>query len=106
MGVQLKVTEKKAKAQQRKDGSASQYVGVAKIIFKDEKAATDTLAAANGRLLGSTVLPLARDGLRNLMQAEKDLYKDPEALQQEVDNFMAVYEEREEQAKKEKTEQT
>mmetsp|Transcript_42898 Transcript_42898/g.77518 ORF Transcript_42898/g.77518 Transcript_42898/m.77518 type:complete len:294 (-) Transcript_42898:113-994(-) len=95
--VELKCVEKKAgKAEQRAD-QVRLHVVFARIIFKEASSVQKALEAATGRITAHAVLPPPPPVLKEQLRARKELYRDPVELRREIDEWMANYDERQEQ---------
>lgn len=95
--VELKSTPKKApKAEQRAD-HVKLWVNFARVVFSEAESLEKALAAANGRIVGTAVLPLPESELDRISKDED--YRDPVELKKEVDAWLANFD-REEAEKK------
>lgn len=101
--VELKTAEKRAaKAELRADGVKTR-VTFARAVFREPASLKKALAAATGRLVSGTALPLPKGGLKEQLRTGREAYRDPAELRRETDEWMAGYDQREaEKAKAEK----
>jgi len=98
--VVLKTVEKKApKAEQRAD-NVRFHVNFARVIFKETVSLEKAMEAADGRITGSAVLPLPGGVLKEEVKAGKTLYREASELRQEIDEWMAGYDARQEEQKR------
>lgn len=98
--VVLKTVEKKApKAEQRAD-NVRFHVNFACVIFKETVSLEKAMETANGRITGSAVLPLPGGALKEEVKAGKTLYREASELRQEIDEWMAGYDARQEEQKR------
>uniref|UniRef100_A0A7S2P3X6 RRM domain-containing protein n=1 Tax=Zooxanthella nutricula TaxID=1333877 RepID=A0A7S2P3X6_9DINO len=93
--VELKSVEKRApKAEQRADG-VRLHVNFARVVFKDWSSLENAIQAADGRIATAAVLPLPTSALKSQLKAAKSLYRDAGELREEIDDWMASYDARE-----------
>jgi len=98
--VELKSSEKKApKVEQRADG-VRLHVNFARVVFKESASVSKALEASDGRISSAAVLPLPGSTLKEEMKASKSLYRDAGELRQEIDEWMAGYDSREEEKRR------
>jgi len=98
--VELKSTEKRApKVEQRAD-HVRLHVNYARIIFQDAASLDKALEAANGRIASAAVLSLPGGTLKEQMKADKALYRDAAELRHEIDEWMAAYDAREDEKRR------
>lgn len=98
--VEIKSVEKKAPRLEQRLDSVQTYVNFARVVFTEAATLQKALDAATGRLVGNTVLPLPSGQLKERLRAQKEMYQDPAQLRQEVDAWMANYDEREEEKRR------
>jgi len=98
--VELKCVEKRApKAEQRAD-HVRLHVVFARVVFKEVHVLRKALDAATGLISAHTVLSPPSSILKERLRSRKALYPDPARLRQEIDDWMAQYDEREEEKKR------
>eukprot|EP00429_Kryptoperidinium_foliaceum_P054137 CAMPEP_0176091168 /NCGR_PEP_ID=MMETSP0120_2-20121206/45663_1 /TAXON_ID=160619 /ORGANISM="Kryptoperidinium foliaceum, Strain CCMP 1326" /LENGTH=287 /DNA_ID=CAMNT_0017425059 /DNA_START=1 /DNA_END=864 /DNA_ORIENTATION=- len=98
--VELKSQEKKApRAEQRADG-VKVHVNFARVIFKEKASVEKALDASDGRISSAAVLPLPTSALKEEVKASKSFYRDAIELRQEIDEWMASYDAREEEKRR------
>merc|ERR1712194_538443 len=89
--VELKSVEKTTgRNVQRADGIRT-FVNFARVVFQSSESLDKALAAANGRMTSTAVLPLPGGTLKEQVKARKSLYRDPVEMRQEIDTWMATY---------------
>ncbi|CAJ1451952.1 unnamed protein product [Effrenium voratum] len=97
--VDLKCVEKKApKAEQRAD-HVKQHVVFAHITFKEVQSLQKALQSADGKICHA-VLPAPASLLKERLRARKTAYPDPVQLRREIDEWMANYDEKQEEKKR------
>merc|ERR1712039_644590 len=69
----------------------------AQVVFKDAASVEKALEAAVGRVAGAAVLPLPSGELKEHLREGKTLYRDAGEMRRELDEWMANYDQREEQ---------
>jgi len=98
--VELKSVEKKApKAEQRAD-HVKLHVVFARVVFKDASSLQKALEAANGRIAPHAVLPCPAPVIKESLRMRKSLYRDPVELRGEIDTWMAGYDQRQEEKRR------
>mmetsp|Transcript_43965 Transcript_43965/g.82151 ORF Transcript_43965/g.82151 Transcript_43965/m.82151 type:complete len:289 (-) Transcript_43965:14-880(-) len=98
--VEVKSVQKKApKVEQRAD-HVRLHVVFARVVFKEVQNLRKALDAATGLVSSHAVLPPPAPLLKEHLRAKKSLYPDPVQLRQEVDDWMAGYDERQEEKKR------
>jgi len=99
--VELKSVVKKApKAEQRADG-VKLHVNFARVVFKEASSVDRAMDAATGRISGTAVLPSPPAELKESMKlGGVAQYRDAGELRREVDEWMASYDQSEEDRKR------
>jgi len=98
--VELKSAEKKASRAELRADFVKVFVNFARVVFKDSDGLEKVLNAANGRIVGTAVLPPPPSELKEQLRKAKNLYPDPAVLRREIDEWMVKYDEQQEENKR------
>lgn len=94
--VVLKSVEKKAPRIDQRVDQVRTFVNFARVVFKEVASLDKALASAAGRVASQAVLPPPVSEFKEQLKASKAFYRDPVELRQEIDAWMANYDEQEE----------
>lgn len=98
--VELKLVEKKAPKAELRADNVCVHVNFARVVFREASSLEKALETATGRVAGSAVLPLPGGELKECLRASKTLYRDPVELRKEIDEWMATYDQKEEEKRR------
>lgn len=94
--VELKSAEKREKKGGKEDKSKV-FVRFARVVFKEAATLQKALAAATGRVKAEGVLPPPPSEFKAKVRSAKNFYPDPDELRKELDQWMLVYDQKEEE---------
>eukprot|EP00405_Crypthecodinium_cohnii_P022058 CAMPEP_0206480722 /NCGR_PEP_ID=MMETSP0324_2-20121206/37602_1 /ASSEMBLY_ACC=CAM_ASM_000836 /TAXON_ID=2866 /ORGANISM="Crypthecodinium cohnii, Strain Seligo" /LENGTH=288 /DNA_ID=CAMNT_0053957841 /DNA_START=26 /DNA_END=892 /DNA_ORIENTATION=+ len=97
LNVEIKSSEKKAPRAELRADHVKLHVNFARIVFSDAASVDAVLNSADGRISSSTQLGLPLSTLKAEVKAAKSFYRKPAELQQEIDEWMANFDAREEE---------
>lgn len=89
--VELKSVEKRGQRADQRADNVRTFVNFARVVFQSADSLSKALAAANGRMASTAVLPLPGATLKEQVKARKTLYREPGELRQEIDAWMANF---------------
>lgn len=97
--VELKCVEKRAPKVEQREDHVKLHVVFAKIVFQEVLSLQKALDAATGQI-SHAVLPPPTAVLKECLRARKTIYPDPQKLRREIDEWMANYDEKQEEKKR------